>query len=117
MTQPAATHAETQLENLRHKIITRTARVGVVGLGYVGLPLAVEFAKAGFSVTGIDLIESKIARINAGDSYIQDIPSAELKTWLRKGGSKPLRTSVSFANWTLSIFVFPRRSERRKIRT
>jgi UDP-N-acetyl-D-glucosamine dehydrogenase len=41
-------------ERLQDKIKTRTARVGVVGLGYVGLPLAVEFAKAGFSVTGID---------------------------------------------------------------
>ena len=53
----------------------RTARVGIIGLGYVGLPLALEFAKAGFSVTGIDVQEDKVARLNWGDSYIQDVPS------------------------------------------
>ena len=50
--------------------------MGIVGLGYVGLPLAVEFAKAGFHVTGIDVSEEKARRVNAGDSYIGDIPSA-----------------------------------------
>ena len=62
-------------EALRERISARTARVGVVGLGYVGLPLALEFAKAGFSVTGIDVQEEKVARLNWGDSYIQDVPS------------------------------------------
>src|ERR1700722_11881723 len=66
-------------ETLRERIVSRTARVGVVGLGYVGLPLAIEFAKAGFSVTGIDVQEEKVARLNWGDSYIQDVPSASLK--------------------------------------
>jgi UDP-N-acetyl-D-glucosamine dehydrogenase len=65
-------------EALRQRIQARTARVGVVGLGYVGLPLALEFAKAGFSVTGIDVQEEKVARLNWGDSYIQDVPSALL---------------------------------------
>jgi UDP-N-acetyl-D-glucosamine dehydrogenase len=65
-------------DTLSAKISNRTARVGIVGLGYVGLPLAVEFAKAGFSVTGIDLVESKVARINAGDSYVQDICPEEV---------------------------------------
>src|SRR5258707_3297020 len=60
---------------LEEKIRNRKARVGIVGLGYVGLPLAVEFAKAGFDVTGIDLSESKVAKVNAGDSYIADIPA------------------------------------------
>ena len=55
---------------LEEKIRTRTARVGIVGMGYVGLPLAVEFAKAGFSVTGIDTNEDKVKRVNAGDSYV-----------------------------------------------
>ncbi len=63
-----------QVETLQAKITTRTARVGIVGLGYVGLPLAVEFAKAGFSVTGIDLMGSKVDSINFGHSYIQDVP-------------------------------------------
>src|ERR1700722_3976613 len=59
---------------LAEKITSRRARVGIVGLGYVGLPLAVEFAKAGFEVIGIDLNESKVAKVNAGESYIADIP-------------------------------------------
>ena len=70
--------AENVAEALREKIKTRVARVGVVGLGYVGLPLALEFAKAGFSVTGIDVQNEKVARLNSGDSYIQDVPSASL---------------------------------------
>lgn len=63
---------------LGEKIHNKTARVGIVGLGYVGLPLAVEFAKAGFRVTGIDIQQSKVERVNAGDSYVQDVPSSVL---------------------------------------
>ncbi len=77
MKQPTST-IDSAAETLAGKIAARTARVGIVGLGYVGLPLAVEFAKAGFSVTGIDLVESKVARINAGDSYVQDIASSDI---------------------------------------
>lgn len=62
-------------ELLKEKIQTRTARVGVIGLGYVGLPLAVEFANVGFSVTGIDVQASKVTKLNAGISYIQDVPT------------------------------------------
>ena len=62
-------------EILEEKIKNRTARVGIIGLGYVGLPLAMEFAKAGFHVTGIDVQASKVAKLNAGESYVQDIPS------------------------------------------
>jgi hypothetical protein len=58
------------------KIRTRTAKAGVIGLGYVGLPLAVEFANAGFSVTGIDVQHSKVDELNAGCSYIQDVSMA-----------------------------------------
>ena len=68
----------TPFEALQEKIANRTARVGVVGLGYVGLPLAMEFAKAGFSVTGIDVQKEKVARLNWGDSYIHDVSSTEL---------------------------------------
>src|SRR6185437_9197252 len=78
MTSGAVAQASTCADTLSAKIAARTAKVGIVGLGYVGLPLAVEFAKAGFTVTGIDLVESKVARLNAGDSYIQDVSSAEV---------------------------------------
>ena len=73
------TATATPAEALERKITRRTARVGIVGLGYVGLPLAVEFAKAGFSVTGIDVQESKVAKLNAGESYVQDVPNEALR--------------------------------------
>jgi len=63
---------------LKDKIETKTARIGIVGLGYVGLPLAVEFAKAGFHVTGIDLQQSRVDRLMQGESYVQDVPTREV---------------------------------------
>ncbi len=63
---------------LKSKIESKTARVGIVGLGYVGLPLAVEFAKAGFSVTGIDVLEAKVEGLNRGESHVQDVPHSEI---------------------------------------
>ena len=65
-------------QQLDERIRKHTARVGVVGLGYVGLPLGVEFARAGFRVTGIDVTASKVHRVNAGDSYVLDVPSTTL---------------------------------------
>ncbi len=53
--------------------------VGIVGLGYVGLPLAVAFAEAGEHVVGVDVDERKIASIEAGESYVEDIPSERLR--------------------------------------
>ncbi|MCL6544340.1 MAG: nucleotide sugar dehydrogenase [Bryobacteraceae bacterium] len=81
-------------EALENKIRNRTAQVGVVGLGYVGLPLAVEFARAGFAVTGIDVNERKTARVNAGDSYVTDVPSEVLKPLVEAG---KLRATTDFA--------------------
>jgi UDP-N-acetyl-D-glucosamine dehydrogenase len=70
---------------LQNKISAKTASVGVVGLGYVGLPLAVEFAKAGFFVTGIDVLQNKVDAINRGESYIQDIPTEVLRPLVESG--------------------------------
>ena len=64
---------------LDKKIKNKTAKIGVIGLGYVGLPLAVEFAQAGFNVTGIDIDESKTSLINSGENYIKDIDDDILK--------------------------------------
>jgi UDP-N-acetyl-D-glucosamine dehydrogenase len=72
------TPGSTVADALRRKLESRTARAGVIGLGYVGLPLAVELARAGFSVTGIDLDARKVSAINRGESYIQDVPAAEV---------------------------------------
>ena len=67
------------------KIETREARAGVVGLGYVGLPLAVELARCGLKTTGIDVDERKVQAINEGRSYIPDVPSTEIQA-LREAG-------------------------------
>jgi UDP-N-acetyl-D-glucosamine dehydrogenase len=66
--------------HLIEKIGRRGARAGVVGLGYVGLPLAVEFARAGITTVGIDLDARKVGEVNAGRSYIPDVPSAQVAT-------------------------------------
>src|SRR3569832_31897 len=87
-----ATDAPAQM--LKEKIGARTARVGIDGLGYVGLPLAVEYAKAGFTVTGIDLSLDKVARVNAGDSYVGDIPSSVLGPLVQSGN---LRATADFS--------------------
>ena len=67
------------------RIRARQARVGVIGLGYVGLPLVVEFARAGFDVTGFDVDASKIEQINAGKSYIPDVAEADLAACVKAG--------------------------------
>ncbi|GIU74163.1 MAG: UDP-N-acetyl-D-glucosamine dehydrogenase [Bryobacteraceae bacterium] len=70
---------------LLEKIRSRSARVGVVGLGYVGLPLAVEFARAGFHVTGIDVSPQKVEQINSGSSYVQDVSSDAVRDLVSRG--------------------------------
>jgi UDP-N-acetyl-D-glucosamine dehydrogenase len=67
------------------RIRARQARVGVIGLGYVGLPLVVEFARAGFDVTGFDVDASKADQINAGKSYIPDVSDADLAACVKAG--------------------------------
>ena len=71
--------------NLKDKIRDRKARIGVIGLGYVGLPLAVEFAKKGFDVTGFDVDTSKVSEINAGRSYILDVKTDEVASSVAAG--------------------------------
>ena len=71
--------------NLRQKIEQRQARIGIIGLGYVGLPLAVEFAKAGFDVTGFDVDATKVEEINAGRSYIGDVKTGDVAENVKAG--------------------------------
>ncbi len=82
------------MNELLRKIQSRDARTGVVGLGYVGLPLAVEFARAGFRTVGIDLDRRKVDEINAGHSYIPDVPTADVAT-LRHAGRLEATTDFS----------------------
>jgi UDP-N-acetyl-D-glucosamine dehydrogenase len=83
-----------QFDALRDKLSARTARVGVVGLGYVGLPLAVEFARAGFDTTGIDLDRRKVDAVSQGTSYIPDVPTTEVARLVADG---TLRATTDFA--------------------
>ncbi|HZO72280.1 MAG TPA: nucleotide sugar dehydrogenase [Ktedonobacteraceae bacterium] len=73
------------LQLVREKIISRSLRVGVIGLGYVGLPLATTLAEAGFHVTGIDIDQQKVDLANQGESYIPDIASSTLQSLVEAG--------------------------------
>ena len=81
-------------DTLLNRIRRREARAGVVGLGYVGLPLAVELARAGFRTTGIDLDDRKIQAIREGRSYIPDVSTAALRA-LRESGTLDATTDFS----------------------
>ncbi len=81
-------------EDLIQDIQKKRANIAVIGLGYVGLPLAVTFANAGFSVTGIDPIQEKVDMVNRGESYISDISNAQLRKHIDNGR---LRATTDYA--------------------
>ena len=85
---------ETMKEELLKKIEERTLVAGVVGLGYVGLPLAVEKAKAGFTTIGFDVQSAKVDMVNAGHNYIGDVVDSDLKELVEKG---KLRATSDFS--------------------
>ena len=74
-----------RLQELAQRIESRDLHMGVIGLGYVGLPLAVEFARAGVCVTGFDVDEKKIQSLRDGVSYIEDVPSADVAKAIESG--------------------------------
>lgn len=82
------------LKTLEEKLSSRTAKIGIVGLGYVGLPLAVEFAGAGLEVIGIDVQQSKVEAFNKGESYIKDVTSDVLAPLVKSG---KLRATTDFS--------------------
>ena len=84
----------TTKESLIKKLQEKTAKIGILGMGYVGMPLAVVFAEAGFNVTGIDPDQRKVDAFNKDVSYIQDVPSETL-AWLHKAGK--LNMTADFA--------------------
>jgi len=92
--------------SLYNKINNKEANIGVIGLGYVGLPLAIEFAKAGFNVSGIDVDDKKIAAINKGNNYISDIDDSLLMDLVKKGKLKATKnTSIITTLDAISICV------------
>jgi UDP-N-acetyl-D-glucosamine dehydrogenase len=78
---------------LEGRIRARRAEIGIIGLGYVGLPEAMEFAKAGFPVTGFDIDTERVARVNAGQSYIEDVASEDMSRQVQEGR---LRATTDF---------------------
>ena len=81
-------------EGLLAKIVSRQAVVGIAGMGYVGLPLAVAFAQAGFRVIGVDVDEDKVEELNRGHSYVEDVPDEVLRPLIT---NKQLHASADYA--------------------
>lgn len=82
------------MSTLKQKIQNKTATLGVCGLGYVGLPLAVEKAKAGFKVLGFDVQEAKVNMVNEGKNYIGDVVNEDLESIVKSGN---LRATTDFS--------------------
>lgn len=82
------------MNNLEKKIQEKTAVIGIIGLGYVGLPLAVEFANSNFKVIGIDIDQQRVHKINNGNNYIGDVSDANLIEIVEKGS---LKATADFA--------------------
>ncbi len=78
-TQAAFSLRTDERSSLELKFANRTANVGIIGLGYVGLPLALLFADAGFPVTGFDVDAQKVEKLSRGESYIYRVPSSEVQ--------------------------------------
>lgn len=73
------------MNNIKEKLYNKTANLGVIGLGYVGLPLAVEKAKAGFKTVGFDIQEDKVKMVNEGENYIGDVVNEDLEKIVKSG--------------------------------
>src|SRR6266404_4651109 len=100
---PLKNHAET----LSRLIQSHTARVTVIGQGYVGLPLAIEFAKAGFPVTGLDIDVDRVAALASGRSHVPDVPSDELQTLMRAGRYRAVAEPAVLAESDVIIICVP----------
>lgn len=86
-------------QQLLDRITHRTAKIGIIGLGYVGLPLAVAFAEAGFEVIGLDVDQKKVDSLNAGQSYIPDVSTAQVAALVRPAPNRGvLRATASYAD-------------------
>ncbi|MFB6273272.1 MAG: nucleotide sugar dehydrogenase [Salinibacter sp.] len=92
--QASSTPTNKWAQQLVTRLDDRTATIGVVGLGYVGLPLAVEYAGAGFDTVGIDLNEERVRRLDAGDNYIDDVDDEEVRDLVE---DEQLRIKEGFA--------------------
>jgi UDP-N-acetyl-D-glucosamine dehydrogenase len=93
--------------NLKEKIISKKTKIGVMGLGYVGLPLACEFARAGFKVTGIDIDKKRIKRIKMGRHYIEDVGKRKVIQLIKRGSLKPTSDFKALKGLDVVIICVP----------
>lgn len=93
--------------SLMEKIESKTAKIGVIGLGYVGLPLAVEKAKAGYNVIGFDVQENKVEMVNKGINYIGDVVNEELDKLVKDGKLKATTNFDELANCDAVMICVP----------
>lgn len=97
-----------RLAGLKERIDNREARIGIVGMGYVGLPLALLFSGERFRVTGFDISPDKVATLNAGGSYIVRILPAAIQQARQASGPRPI--TLRSRRWTRSSSACPPRS-------
>lgn len=95
------------MQDFLDRIEQRALNIGVVGLGYVGLPLALAFAEAGFKVTGLDINGQRVDELNAGDSYIADVPSAALAKQVDAGKLSATTDSGAIAEMDVAVICVP----------
>ncbi|HYV98224.1 MAG TPA: nucleotide sugar dehydrogenase [Gemmatimonadaceae bacterium] len=104
---PAARSDSSVAEQLLASFNDRSAVIGLIGLGYVGLPLAMEFAEAGFTVIGYDIGERVVALLNRGESHIQDVPAAQVKKHVDAGRFKPTTVESALAQASAISIAVP----------
>ena len=86
-------------EELSEKIRTRRAKACVIGLGYVGLPLAVELGRAGFPVIGVDKDRERVEKVRAGESYVSDVDEKALSEMVRSGAFEARQDGLGEADF------------------
>lgn len=101
--------------NLITLIKTKKAKVAVIGLGYVGLPTAVELAKSGFKVFGIDIQKKRVDKVNKGDSFIFDVSSKDLRKAIRSKGLKAFNNHSSLKNSDIVLICVPTPLDKNKV--
>lgn len=95
------------MQSLERAIQDKTARVGVIGLGYVGLPLIQAFVKAGFRTLGFDIDQAKVDALRAGRSYIQHVPSQTVRGWIDQGRFEPTADMTRLAEADAILICVP----------
>src|SRR5215218_2333386 len=105
--QPAMTLVKSTASALRDDILTRRARVAIVGLGYVGLPLGAAFAESRFNVTGFDVDAKRVEAINAGLSHIGDVPASQIARLVETGFLRATADADELADADVVVICVP----------